>query len=139
MTMSLPELLAGGAMVTLGAVAGTPARFFISGVVARRFGETFPWGTLVVNVSGCLVIGVAAAFALVHGLSAASDAWLLVVTGFLGSYTTVSSFALQTRALVGGGEWRYAIAYILLSLVLCLAAVAAGFAAGWLVLAGGRP
>jgi len=131
-------LLTGGAMVTVGAMAGTPARFFISGVVARRFGETIPWGTLVVNVSGCVIMGVVAAFALIHGWSAASDAWLLVVTGFLGSYTTVSSFALQTRALVGDGEWRFALAYIVLSLALCLAAVAMGFGAGWLALAGGE-
>ena len=59
--MTLAEFMTGGAMVTLGAMVGTPARFFISGVVARRFGEVFPWGTLVVNVSGCLIIGIVAA------------------------------------------------------------------------------
>lgn len=135
--MTLPELLTGGALVTLGAMAGTPARFFVSGVVARRVGETFPWGTLVVNVSGCLVMGLVAAFARLHGLSATSQTWLLVATGFLGSYTTVSSFALQTRALVRDGERGPAGGYILLSLVLCLAAVAVGFAVGSLLFAGG--
>lgn len=128
--MTLPQLLIGGALVALGAVAGTPARFFVSGVVARRFGETFPWGTLVVNVSGCLVMGVVAAFARAHGLASGSQTWLLLATGFLGSYTTVSSFALQTRALVRDGERGPAVGYIGLSLVLCLAAVSAGFAAG---------
>jgi CrcB protein len=135
--MGAPELLIGGAMVALGAVVGTPARFFVSGVIARRFGETFPWGTLVVNVSGCVVIGAVASVAVVRGLSLQSAAWLLIVTGFLGSYTTVSSFALQTRALVADGEYRLAAGYILLSLLLCLAAVAAGFSAAAPALAGG--
>jgi len=128
--MTLADVMTGGALVTAGAIVGTPLRFFISGVVARRFGEVFPWGTLVVNVSGCIVGGLVLAFARARGLSVASDWWLLVVTGFLGSYTTVSSFALQTRALVGDAEYGYAAAYIGLSVVLCVLAVAAGFAAG---------
>jgi CrcB protein len=120
------ELLLGGALVALGATVGTPARFFISGIVARRFGEVFPWGTLVVNVSGCLVMGIVAAFAMVHRLSAGSDYWLLAATGFLGSYTTVSSFALQTRALMREGEARLAASYAVISTVACLAAVGGG-------------
>jgi fluoride exporter len=134
--MPVSELLMGCVLVALGATVGPPARFFVSGVIARRFGETFPWGTLVVNVSGCLIMGGVAAFAKAHDLSAGSAAWLLAATGFLGSYTTVSSFALQTRALVSDGEHRPAIGYILLSLVLCLAAVGGGFAAGHLAFAG---
>ena len=134
--MQVSEVLLGGVLVALGATVGTPARFFVSGVIARRFGETFPWGTLVVNVSGCLLMGAVAAFAKAHNLSFESPAWLLAATGFLGSYTTVSSFALQTRALVREGEHRSAIGYILLSVVLCLAAVGAGFAAGPLAFAG---
>ena len=134
--MPVSELLMGCVLVALGATVGTPARFFVSGVIARRFGETFPWGTLVVNVSGCLIMGGVAAFAKAHDLSAGSAAWLLAATGFLGSYTTVSSFALQTRALVSDGEHRPAIGYILLSFVLCLAAVGGGFAAGHLAFAG---
>src|SRR5260370_10432508 len=120
----------GSIAVTAGGTVGTPARFFISGVVARRFGETFPWGTVVVNVSGCLIMGALAAFVQAQGLSPESLAWLLAATGFLGSYTTVSSFALQTQALVRDGELRDAVGYIVLSLALCLAAVAAGFSGG---------
>jgi len=127
--MTLAELMTGVALVTAGAIVGTPLRFFVSGVIARRFGESFPWGTLVVNVSGCIVAGLVLAFARAHGLGAPSDWWLLVVTGFLGSYTTVSSFALQTRALVGDAEYGRAAGYIGLSVVLCPLAVAAGFAA----------
>ena len=124
------ELLAGGLLVTVGACLGTPARFFISGAVAQRFGETFPWGTLLVNVSGCLVMGLVGAFAGRHGLDGGSAYWLLAATGFLGSYTTVSSFALQCRALVRDGEMRLAAGYVLLSLAGCLVAVALGLGLG---------
>ena len=123
---ALSEWLAGGLLVTLGAVVGTPARFFISGLVAERLGETFPWGTLVVNASGCFIMGLVGGFAVAHGLSSGSAFWLLLATGFLGSYTTVSSFALQTRALVRDGESRLALGYVALSLFLCLGAVAGG-------------
>ena len=121
------QLLSDAAVVAVGATFGTPARFYISGVVARSLGETIPWGTFVVNVSGCLIIGVVAAVALAQGLSSGSLYWLLAATGFLGSYTTVSSFALQTRALMRDGQLRLAAIYALLSLLSCLAAVGAGF------------
>jgi fluoride exporter len=132
----LSEFLAGSALVTVGATLGTPARFFVSGLVARRFGETIPWGTLVVNVSGCLVMGLVGCVAMARGLSSASVFWLFAATGFLGSYTTVSSFALQTRALVRDGENRLAAGYVALSLFLCLTAVAGGFGAGLLIFGG---
>jgi fluoride exporter len=125
--MHFPEWLIGAALVTLGAILGTSARFFISGFVARRIGETFPWGTLVVNVSGCLVMGLAAAYAGVHSLAGTSNFWLLCATGFLGSYTTVSSFALQTLALARNGETHLSLGYVTLSVALCLAAVATGY------------
>lgn len=123
---ALSEWLAGGLLVTLGATLGTPARFFISGLVARRLGETFPWGTLVVNASGCLIMGLVGWLAVARSLSSGSAFWLLLATGFLGSYTTVSSFALQTRALVRDGERWLALGYVALSLILCLGAVAIG-------------
>ena len=126
----LIHLVIGGALVTAGAVAGTPLRFFVARFVGERIGETFPWGTLVVNVTGCFLMGLAAAYAKKHGLSGHSEFWLLFATGFLGSYTTVSSFALQTLALAQGGERRAALGNIALSVGLCLAAVALGFAAG---------
>jgi CrcB protein len=121
------EWLMAALLVALGAAAGTPARFFVSGLVARRLGETFPWGTLVVNVTGCGVMGVVGCLATLRGLSGDSAFWLVAATGFLGSYTTVSSFALQTRALVRDGEGRLALGYVVLSLLLCLGAVAGGF------------
>jgi len=116
--------------VSLGSVLGGMARFWLSGLVARRVGETFPWGTLVINVSGAFLIGVLAASAAGHRTFAAVRPWQFAVTGFLGCYTTVSSFSLQTLSLSRDGEISLAAWNTVLSLALCLLAVAAGFVAG---------
>jgi fluoride exporter len=115
--------------VVVGSALGGVSRYFLSGVVARRVGETFPWGTLVVNVSGAFVIGVFGGLATDNAsLLGSPDLWLLAVTGFCGGYTTVSSFSLQTLALARDGERLRAATYVALSVVFCLLAVAAGFA-----------
>jgi len=124
-------VLSGLICIVLGSVLGGSARYFISGQIARRVGETFPWGTITVNVSGAFVIGVLGALARDNASWLASpNPWLFAVTGFLGCYTTVSSFSLQTLSLAREGEISRAVANVLLSVVLCLAAVACGFAAG---------
>ncbi|MCL2716740.1 MAG: fluoride efflux transporter CrcB [Alphaproteobacteria bacterium] len=127
-TQGLLQFLGGVVLIATGSVLGGAARYFISGVVARRIGETFPWGTMTVNVSGSFVIGVLAALA-THRFTVFSSApfWLFAVTGFLGCYTTVSSFSLQTLMLASHGETRAALQNITLALGLCLAAVAGGF------------
>lgn len=115
--------------VVLGSVLGGTARYFISGVVARRVGETFPWGTLFINVSGAFLIGIVGALARNDAsLFAAPNPWLFAVTGFLGCYTTVSSFSLQTLSLARDGEGGRAIGYVAMSVALCIGAVAVGFA-----------
>lgn len=121
--------------VAVGSMLGGMARFGLSGFVGRRVGETFPWGTLAVNVSGALLIGVVAAAGL--GGFVGTRAWQFVVFGVLGSYTTVSSFSLQTLMLAQEGERRQAAANIALSLGGCLAAAGAGYFAGawWMGLA----
>ena len=126
------------AWVVLGSALGGPARHFVSGVVGRGIGETFPWGTIVVNVSGALAVGVLAAAASAHGVFSPA-AWQFAVTGFLGSYTTVSSFSLQTLALVRDGQHLRAGGNVLLSVMLCLVAVALGYAAGLAALGGNQP
>ncbi|ABD88239.1 fluoride efflux transporter CrcB [Rhodopseudomonas palustris] len=124
------EIIQGLLFVALGSVFGGMARFWLSGMVARRIGETFPWGTLTVNVSGAFAIGVFGALAASgHGVFSTPGPWLFAVTGFLGCYTTVSSFALQTLALARDGESLRAISNVTFSLVFCLIAVALGFAA----------
>jgi fluoride exporter len=113
----------------LGSMLGGTARYFVSGFVARRIGETFPWGTLSVNVSGAFLIGILGALARDDAsLLAAPNPWLFAVTGFLGCYTTVSSFSLQTLALARDGEGGRAIGYVAISVALCIGAVGIGFA-----------
>ena len=120
--------------VALGSVLGGTARFWLSGFVARRVGETFPWGTVVVNVSGAFLLGVLAASAANHGIFAEVRPWQFAAIGILGTYTTVSSFSLQTLALARDGEITRAAGNMVLSLSLCLLAVSGGFAAGLYVL-----
>lgn len=119
------------AWVMLGCALGGITRFWLSGVVGRHVGETFPWGTLAVNVSGAFAIGtVAAGAASGHGWFADLSVWRLTVVGFLGSYTTVSSFSLQTLALLRDGDTGRAAGNVVLSLGLCLPAAALGLLAG---------
>lgn len=116
--------------IALGGAVGGMTRFFVSGFVGRRIGETFPWGTMTVNVTGAFAIGLMAAAADARLIFDAPGVWALVVTGFLGAYTTVSSFSLQTLALARDGNLLRASVNIVLSLVLCLAAAALGFGIG---------
>ncbi|TVR81634.1 MAG: fluoride efflux transporter CrcB [Rhodospirillales bacterium] len=123
--MTLASLL----WVALGSAFGGVARHWLSGLVGRRLGEGFPWGTFAVNVSGAFGIGLCAASLAVDHLDGDyGNAWLLGVIGFLGSYTTVSSFSLQTLALVRNGERGRAVGNVALSLACCLTAAAIGFA-----------
>lgn len=121
-------MISGFISVALGSMLGASARYFVSGFVARRVGETFPYGTLLINVTGALAIGILGALARDNAsLLAAPDPWLFAVTGFLGAYTTVSSFSLQTLSLARDGEGRRAASYVVLSVGLSLAAAALGF------------
>lgn len=122
------------AVVVLGGFAGGIARYAISGIVARRIGEFFPWGTLVVNGSGALAIGLLAGLLRrPEDIAGGETVWHLLAIGVLGSYTTVSSFSLQTLALLRDGEWHAAALNVIASVVVCLGAVLAGLlAVNWL-------
>jgi CrcB protein len=113
--------------VALGGALGTTARYWLSGVVARSIGETFPWGTLVINVTGSFVIGFFAALTGPDGrLFVGSTTRQFVMIGMCGGYTTFSSFSLQTLNLINDGEWLRAGANIGLSVLLCMIAVWVG-------------
>ena len=121
-------MLSGVIAIVVGSVLGGSARYFVSGVIARRLGETFPWGTMTINVTGAFLIGIFGALATHPGsVFASPDPWLFAVTGFLGCYTTVSSFSLQTLTLARSGEPLAAIGNVAVSVGLCLAAVSCGF------------
>jgi CrcB protein len=124
------------ALVLLGGFFGGIFRFFVSGFVGRRIGETFPWGTLVVNVSGALVIGALAGLVRSRGGTFGGEMFRdLAFVGFLGGYTTVSSFSLQTLNLALDGQGLQAAVNTILSAGLCIAAVGAGFSAAVRLLA----
>jgi len=110
--------------VMLGGAVGTALRFVLSNWFASRYGETFPVGTIVVNVTGCFVIGLFAALTGPDGVFLASPLTRQVVMiGVLGGYTTFSSFSLQTLNLLSGGEWLRASWNVMLSVMCCLIAV----------------
>jgi CrcB protein len=115
--------------IAVGSALGGMARFWCSGLAARLIGETFPLGTLLVNVVGSFIIGF---FATLTGPDGRVFVDTLtrqfVILGICGGYTTFSSFSLQTLSLVQDGEWWLAGANIALSLIACLIAVWAGYA-----------
>src|SRR5436853_4600710 len=127
-------VLSGVLAIMIGSMLGGCARYFISGAIARRLGETFPWGTVTINVTGAFLIGIFGALATHPGSAFAAPApWLFAVTGFLGCYTTVSSFSLQTLSLARDGESGRAMGYVVLSVALSLGAVACGLTVTGLV------
>ncbi|ALK07844.1 fluoride efflux transporter CrcB [Blastochloris viridis] len=118
-------------LVAVGGALGSVARYGCSGLAARWVGESFPFGTLAVNVLGSFVIGLVAAFAIPEGrLFLSANTRLFLMFGLCGGFTTFSSFSLQTLNLVRDGEWLWAGANITASVVLCLAATWIGLAAG---------
>jgi CrcB protein len=119
--------------VALGGALGSVSRYWLSGLVAERFGESFPWGTLAINVTGSFVIGVIGALALSEGrMDSQSRAFAVqfLMYGICGGYTTFSSFSLQTLNLLREREWLYAGGNVLLSVGLCMVAVWLGWLLG---------
>ena len=107
--------------VMAGGAAGVGARMFLSNWIANHFGQAFPWGTLIVNVTGCLIIGLFTGLTGPDGMVMTSPLTRQVVAiGVLGGFTTYSSFSLQTINLLTEGEVLYALANVVLTLLLCL-------------------
>lgn len=110
--------------IAIGSAIGGVLRFACSGLIAEGIGETFPWGTLAVNVSGSWVIGFFFTLTEPDGrLLVGTVAQQFVMVGICGGYTTFSSFSLQTLNLARDGDWLRAAANIVASVVLCLLAV----------------
>lgn len=111
--------------VGLGGFAGANARYVVGSVVGGRVGGAFPYGTFLVNLAGALAIGVI--LTLLTEVLIADPLWRrLVVVGFLGGFTTFSSYTYEAIALIEQGAWGQALAYIVGSNLLGLAACAAG-------------
>ncbi len=110
--------------VAIGSALGGVLRFWISALFERRFGESFPWGTIFINITGSFIIGLCFSLEGNDGrplLGPSARAFTLV--GVLGGYTTFSSFSLQTLNLIRAGQFPLALANVMLSVVLCLVAV----------------
>ncbi len=113
--------------VALGSAIGGALRYLLSGWVQRAAGHGFPTGTLVVNVSGSLLLGVLLRWAS-HPPSLSPDLRAFLTVGLCGGYTTFSTFSAEAITLMQDGQWGKAMTYIGSSVVLSLAATAAGFA-----------
>ena len=117
--------------IALGSALGGAGRYWCSGVIARQIGETFPWGTLVVNVVGSFLIGVLATLSDPDGrLLMSPTLRQFFMLGVFGGFTTFSSFSLQVLNLVRDGQWVPASLYILGSVSLCLLGVWLGHGLG---------
>ncbi|HEX3431862.1 MAG TPA: fluoride efflux transporter CrcB [Rhizomicrobium sp.] len=120
MTDRLPFYL----LLALSGALGTLARYWLSGLVANAFGQTFPWDTIFVNVTGSFVIGFVATIIGPEGrILVGGSTRQLVMIGFCGGYTTFSAFSLQTLNLMNDGEWLYAGGNVAASVGLCLISV----------------
>lgn len=119
-------------LIAVGGGAGAVARYGIGGWIQERAGFGFPWGTLVVNVLGSLLVGFALRY--LEGVRVGPETRALVAVGILGAFTTFSTFSYETVALLEEGAVSRALAYTIGSLVLGLLAVYAGIAGAGVVL-----
>lgn len=111
--------------IGIGGFLGANARFIISREMGIRFGVAFPYGTLLVNILGSFVIGII--FTLLTDRVVPDPIWRqFVVIGFLGGFTTFSSYAMETMLLIQDGRWSSALMYVLGNNVVCLLACAVG-------------
>lgn len=98
-------------MIALGAAVGANLRYGVSLWAAREFGTAFPYGTLIINLSGSFLIGIVMALSLTR-LPLSEPVRLLIVTGLLGGFTTFSSFSYEAYTLAINGSWRLALLYL---------------------------
>jgi CrcB protein len=110
-------------LVIAGAVVGAPLRYLTDRFVQSRHDSVFPWGTLAVNLAGCLVLGVLAG----TGTASSNPLMLLLGTGFCGSLTTYSTFSYETVRLAQERAYFYAITNVVVSVLAGLGAVLLGF------------
>lgn len=113
--------------VAAGGAAGSVLRYVVGYTVQARLMTLYPVGTLLVNVTGSLLLGFLLRFAL-DTPAVSAETRLLLTTGFCGGYTTFSTFSYETARLIEDGDWKRASVYVTASVVLSIAATFAGFA-----------
>ncbi len=112
-------------LIAIFGAVGTLARYGLQGLVQIRTASTFPWGTLLVNLSGCFLLGLIGQFTL-NRMVISPDWRVAIAVGFLGGYTTFSSFGWETAKILEDGEWLRASAYVGASVVAGLLLSVAG-------------
>ena len=113
--------------ISIAAVLGANLRYLLSRLLAREFGVAFPYGTLLINILGSVIVGYFVVWTTERAL--VDPRWrLLVVVGFCGSFTTFSSYAFETIAYFEQGQWGLMLANVFSNNLLCLGAVLAGMA-----------
>lgn len=122
-------------LICCGGAVGTGARYLLGGLAVRWFGPDFPYGTLLINVLGSVLIGVIQQIGL-STLLIPETLRLVLAIGIMGGFTTYSSFSYETIKLVESGSWAAAIAYVTLTTALCLGGCTAGLAIGRVLVVG---
>lgn len=118
-------------LIFIGAGLGGVARFWVANLVYAVLGRQFPFGTLVVNVSGCLLMGLLFVLTIERFGSLATHLRALLLIGLLGGYTTFSSFSIETLNLFESGNWSGGLLNVVFTTLLCLLAT-------WIGVIGGR-
>ena len=113
-------------LVALGGAAGSVARYLLSKAIQNTAATAFPWGTMAVNVAGCLLIGLLYGLASGDGTRLGADLKLMLTVGFCGGFTTISTFANESLTLAKTGDALLSAAYIGSSVALGMLAVMAG-------------
>ena len=113
------------ALIAIFGAAGTLARYGLQGVVQIRAGSTFPYGTLLVNLTGCFLLGLIGQFTL-NRMVISPDWRVAIAVGFFGGYTTFSSFGWETAKMLEEGEWAWATTYVGASVLVGLLLTIAG-------------
>ena len=114
--------------VAAGGAIGSVLRYVVGFAFIQRFGPGFPWGTIVINITGSFLIGIVAEFSATRVFGVTQLVRVLLMTGLLGGYTTFSMFSFDALNLITEGAVRLAVAYVLVSAVLGILAAMAGVA-----------
>ena len=118
--------LRGSIAVSLGAIAGALSRYHLNGWIVANWGNSFPWGILAINLSGCWLMGLVVGLLETRSNLISPEVYLLLTTGFLGAYTTFSTYGLDTVKLLTE-RWQWGIAYAVGSAVGGILNVRLGF------------
>lgn len=112
--------------IAVGAAAGGVSRFYLASAVQQRMGASFPWGTLLINLTGSLLLGFLIRYALASP-AVSLEVRAMLTTGFCGGYTTFSTYSYETAIMLEEGQFGRAAAYSLGSVLLALLGTFAGF------------